>query len=103
MNAMEQAGALTGPHVIEAALRMAMTNQKLRQQVLDATDWDSSMPSKVVSGTAGITLDKLGGLCAALGLTIVEVRYMDYLSLGNEIGSKCCRARQSMGSCGARQ
>lgn len=66
------------------------------------TGWDPSMPTKVLAGTAGITLDKLDAICRSLGLTIVEISYMDYLARGNEIGSRCCKARASLGNCGAR-
>lgn len=98
---IEPAG-MTGPHVIETALRLAMANQNQRQKLLDVTGWDASMPSKVCSGATGITLEKLDAMCRALGLTIVEVGYMDYLARGNEIGSRCCKARLSLGNCGAR-
>ena len=101
MNPQEHAG-IDGPHILETALRVALANPVKRQALLEATGWDSSMPSKVCSGTAGITIDKLDAICRALGLTIVEVDYMEYLARGNEIGSRCCKARLSMGSCGAR-
>ncbi len=93
---------MAGPHVIETALRVALTNDKIKQRLLDETQWDSSMPGKVLKGETGITISKLDALCRALGLTIVEVSYMDYLARGNEIGSRCCKARLSMGNCGAR-
>lgn len=101
MIAIEPAG-MTGPNVVESALRLAMSSAAGRQKLLDATGWDASMPSKICAGTNGITLDKLDAMCRAMGLTIVQVEYMDYLARGNEIGSRCCKARMSMGSCGAR-
>lgn len=101
MTPFEPAG-MAGPHIIETALRVAMTNDKTKQKLLEETGWDASMPSKVCAGTTGITLDKLDAVCRALGLTIVEVGYMDYLARGNEIGSRCCKARLSLGNCGAR-
>lgn len=101
MNHNESTG-MTGQPIIESRLRAAMIDNKLRQLVLESTGWDSSMLSKVAGGQSGIMLDKLDAICRAMGLTIVEVRYMDYLAQGNEIGSKCCRARLSLGSCGAR-
>lgn len=93
---------MAGPHIIESLLRQALVNRPLKQKVLEETGWDDSMPSKVCAGTAGISLDKLDAICRALGLTIVEVSYMDYLARGNEIGSRCCKARASLGNCGAR-
>lgn len=98
---IEPAG-MNGPHVIETALRVALTNDKVKQRLLEQTGWDPSMPSKVLKGDTGITIDKLDAMCRALGLTIVEVSYMDYLARGNEIGSRCCKARLSLGNCGAR-
>lgn len=101
MNQQESAG-ISGPHILENSIRVAMTDAKKRDLLLTATGWDSSMPTKVCSGNAGITIDKLDSICRALGLTIVDIEYMEYLAQGNEIGSRCCKARLSMGSCGAR-
>lgn len=100
MNSIAPTG-MAGPHVIENALRIALTNDRLKHDLLEATGWDVSMPSKVLKGDSGITIDKLDSMCRALGLTIVEIGYMDYLARGNEIGSRCCKARLSLGSCGA--
>lgn len=101
MTSTEPVG-LTGPHVIETALRVALTNDRVKKDLLEATGWDSTMPGKVLKRESGITIDKLDAMCRVLGLTIVEVSYMDYLARGNEIGSRCCKARLSMGNCGAR-
>ena len=101
MNEPEPSGT-DNSHILETSIRLALTDQKKRELLLKSTGWDSSMPTKVCSGAAGITVDKLDAVCRALGLTIVEVEYMEYLARGNEIGSRCCKARLSMGSCGAR-
>lgn len=101
MNPLEHVG-IDSPHVLESTLRLALTDADMKQKLLDATRWDSSMPAKVLSGAAGITIDKLDAVCRSLGLSIVQVDYMEYLAQGNEIGSRCCKARLSMGSCGAR-
>lgn len=100
MNATEQ--PVTGPARTkpESVLRAALRNGDKQAAVLQATDWDSTMISKVLSGTAGITIDKLNACLSALGLTIVPLDYMDYLARGNVIGSNCHCARMNMGECG---
>lgn len=102
MNAVEQ--PVAGPAKIkpESILRSALRNPDLQSAVLNQTGWDGTMVSKVLSGGAGITIDKLNGVLSALGLTITSVEYMDYLARGNVIGSNCHCARMNMGECGRR-
>ncbi|ANN70898.1 helix-turn-helix transcriptional regulator [Bordetella bronchialis] len=99
MNPIER--PVSGPRVIETMLRQSMTDQDLRQTILDATGWDATMLSKVQSGHAGVTLDKLDALCRAVRVSVVPIDYMDYLARGNTIGANCYCARASMGQCGS--
>jgi hypothetical protein len=84
----------------ESILRTALRNGDNHAAVLEQTGWDATMVSKVLSGGAGITIDKLNAVMRALGLTITTVEYMDYLARGNVIGSNCHCARMNMGECG---
>lgn len=100
MSAIEQ--PVNGPVKTkpESILRTALRDSDNQAAVIDATGWDSTMVSKVISGQNGITIDKLNAVMAALGLTITSVAYMDYLARGNVIGSNCHCARMNMGECG---
>ncbi|MBN3853812.1 helix-turn-helix transcriptional regulator [Paraburkholderia sp. Ac-20340] len=102
MNAVEL--PVSGPAKVkpESILRAALRDAENQAAVVDATGWDSTMLSKVLSGNAGITIDKLNAVIGALGLTITSVEYMDYLARGNVIGSNCHCARMNMGECGRR-
>lgn len=86
----------------ETLIRRALGNldRDARAKVVEATGWDDSMISKIRSGQAGITLDKLDKLLTALDLSIQEGWYMRYLAQGNQVGAMCCRARMSLGPCG---
>lgn len=88
---------------LETALRAALSDPSKKAQILDETGWHDSMPSKVLSGDSGITLDKLDRVLSALGLVIVSTEYMDYLAFGNEIGTHCSCARAGYGACGVRR
>lgn len=87
-------------NIVEKALREAIADSRKKKAILEATGWDDSMPSKILSGT-GITLERLDKLFSALGLVVTTAGYMDYLAEGNVIGSNCRCARMSMGACGA--
>lgn len=87
----------------ETALRLALTDPAKKAEIIRATGWHESMPSKVLSGDAGVTLDKLDKALNALGLVVVTASYMDYLAFGNEIGTHCSCARAGYGVCGGRQ
>lgn len=105
MNAVAQpisfAGARTTP-IVERLLREAMADPKAKAAVLQATGWDASMPSKILSNGAGITLEHLNTVFSALGLVVTTKGYMDYLAQGNVIGSNCRCAREGFGECGDR-
>nr|WP_301291172.1 helix-turn-helix transcriptional regulator [Robbsia andropogonis] len=88
---------------MESAFRQAASNADLQSRVLEVTGWDRSMISKVISGGAGITLDKLDSVLEVLGLVITTPGYMDWLAQGNEIGANCKCARRGYGACGNRQ
>lgn len=92
--------AVSTPRKIESLIRQAFNNPSRRDAIQKATGWDSTMFGKVQSGQAGITLDKFDALCRALELSVVEVDYMNWLAKGNEIGSNCRCARESLGQCG---
>lgn len=87
--------------IVEKLLREAIADPKKKQAIVEATGWDQSMPSKILSNTAGITLEHLDTLFRTLGLVVTTTSYMDYLAEGNVIGSNCYCARQNMGACGA--
>lgn len=86
----------------ETALRVALSEPAKKAEILDATGWDESMPSKILSGNSGITLDKLDRALKALGLVVTSVDYMEYLAYGNEIGTHCACARAGYGVCGTK-
>lgn len=98
MNTAEQ--PVSSSRRLENLLRQSFNNPVKREAIQRATGWDSTMFSKVQSGQSGITLDKFDAVCRALELSVVEVDYMNWLAKGNEIGSNCLCARQSMGHCG---
>ncbi|OFV50058.1 hypothetical protein [Oligella sp. HMSC09E12] len=85
---------------LETALRAALSDPSKKAQILEETGWHDSMPSKVLSGDSGITLDKLDRVLSSLGLVIVSTEYMNYLAYGNEIGTHCACARAGFGVCG---
>jgi hypothetical protein len=89
--------------IVEKLLRESMADPKKKNAILEETGWDPSMPSKILSNTAGITLEHLDTVLRTLGLIVTTVAYMDYLATGNEIGSNCHCARMSMGACGSRR
>ncbi|WP_321896002.1 DNA-binding protein [Paraburkholderia heleia] len=103
MNAVAQTVQSMLPRVpiVEKLLREAIADPKKKQAILDATGWDVSMLSKILSNTAGITLEHQTAVIDALDLVIVPKSYMEYLAQGNVIGSNCRCARMSMGACGA--
>lgn len=103
MNAVAQAISIVNGRspLVERLLREAIADPKKKAAMLEATGWDQSMPSKIASGAAGITLEHIDKLFRALGLVVTTVSYMDYLAEGNVIGSNCRCARMSMGACGA--
>lgn len=84
----------------EDELRAALSEPHKKAEILEATGWDESMPSKVLSGHAGITLEKLDKALQSLGLVVVPVSYMEYLAFGNKIGTNCSCARAGYGVCG---
>jgi transcriptional regulator with XRE-family HTH domain len=98
MQAVELAGI--GLKQVESLIRQALSNPNKQEAVLRETGWDVTMLSKVKSGQAGITIDKLDALVRALELVVTTASYMDYLAEGNVIGSNCRCARMSMGQCG---
>ncbi|CAB3783155.1 hypothetical protein LMG28688_01590 [Paraburkholderia caffeinitolerans] len=103
MNAVAQTVPLMPARtpLVEKLLREAIADPKKKQAILDATGWDPSMPSKILSNSAGVTLEHFNALFYALGLVVTTVGYMDYLAEGNVIGSNCRCARMNMGACGA--
>ncbi len=105
MNAVAQPISFTGSRstpIVERLLREAMADPKAKAAVLDATGWDASMPSKILSNGAGITLEHLNTVFSALGLVVTTKGYMDYLAQGNVIGSNCRCAREGFGECSGR-
>lgn len=87
---------------LESEVRAALSDPAKQADILEATGWDQSMLSKVRSGQAGITLDKLNPILVACGLVLSTPSYMDYLARGNVIGSNCVCARMGNGECGRR-
>ncbi len=87
-------------NIVEKALREAIADSRKKKAILEATGWDDSMPSQILGGRTGITLERLDKLFGALGLVVTTAGYMDYLAEGNVIGSNCRCARMSMGACG---
>ncbi|MCA8260835.1 DNA-binding protein [Burkholderia multivorans] len=105
MNAVAQPILFAVPRstpLVERLLREAMADPKAKASILEATGWDASMPSKILSNGAGITLEHLNTVFAALGLVVTTKGYMDYLAQGNVIGSNCRCAREGFGECGGR-
>ncbi|AIO44874.1 putative phage DNA-binding protein [Burkholderia cepacia] len=105
MNAVAQPISFTSSRttpIVERLLREAMSDPKAKAAVLEATGWDASMPSKILSNGAGITLEHLNTVFGALGLVVTTKGYMDYLAQGNVIGSNCRCAREGFGECGGR-
>ncbi|HEF4736133.1 DNA-binding protein [Burkholderia multivorans] len=79
-----------------------MADPKAKASILEATRWDASMPSKILGNGAGITLEHLNTVFAALGLVVTTKGYMDYRAQGNVIGSNCRCAREGFGEWGGR-
>ncbi|MEB2504612.1 DNA-binding protein [Burkholderia sp. BCCIQ04A] len=105
MNPVAQPISFTGSRstpIVERLLREAMADPKAKAAVLEATGWDASMPSKILSNGAGITLEHLNTVFSALGLVVTTKGYMDYLAQGNVIGSNCRCAREGFGECSGR-
>jgi hypothetical protein len=87
------------PGIFEQTCRRAFVDPVLKARVLKETGWDPSMLSKILQG-AGVTFDKIDGVCRATALTIVEIDYMEYLTKGNIRGANCRCARMALGQCG---
>lgn len=87
---------------IEAAIRSAIADPRRKRQLLEATGWDDSMLSKLVQEKpAGITLDKLDAVLAALDHVIVTRRYLDAMCTMGKVGMFCECARAGGGECGS--
>jgi transcriptional regulator with XRE-family HTH domain len=85
---------------LEHALRDAIRDQDRQNLILEATGWDRSMLSKITSGQAGITIDKLDAVLGVLGHSLVTRRYLDAITTLCEVGASCECARQGLGNCG---
>lgn len=87
---------------MEQALRNALTNPRTCGYVRDRLSWDSSQVSKFLSGTMGLTIDKVDAAIEALGMVVTTPAYMDFLAYGAKIGANCHCARAGAGDCGSR-
>ena len=85
---------------LEQALRNALDDKRKCAEIQKLTGWESSDISRIKSGQQGIKLELLDAVIGALGYVPVEPRYLDYLAIGNEIGSNCQCARAGYGTCG---
>lgn len=87
---------------IATEIRTALNDPKKKQRLLEATGWDESMPSNLVQEKpAGITLDKLDALLAALDHVVVTRDYLDAMCTMGKVGMFCECARAGGGECGA--
>lgn len=87
---------------IEAAIRTAIADPRKKRELLDATGWDDSMLSKLVQEKpAGITLDKLDIVLAALDHVVVTRSYLDAMCTMGKVGMFCECARAGGGECGS--
>ena len=85
---------------MERSLREALSDPRRRAAVADALDWDDSQVSRFLSGQAGIVISKLDDAMGALGVVVVEPRYLDALATLSQVGASCACARQGLGACG---
>lgn len=92
--------AVVRESILAAKLRDACADPKKQAALCEATGWDASMPNKVKNNQAGITVEKISAVFAALGLCVMTQEYADYLARGNVIGSNCQCARMNLGECG---
>ncbi|MGN5479496.1 DNA-binding protein [Cupriavidus basilensis] len=80
---------------IEAAIRTAIADPRKKRELLDATGWDDSMLSKLVQEKpAGITLDKLDIVLAALDHVVVTRSHLDAMCTMGKVGMFCECARR---------
>ena len=54
----------------------------------------------VIRGVAGWRPSKLDAAMTALGVVVVEPRYLDALATLSQVGASCACARQGLGVCG---
>lgn len=87
---------------IEQSLRMALTGSD-KHTVVDATGWDQGFVSRFLSGTAGVTIDKIDALVGSVGFVLVSTRYLDAVAVMGEVGMHCECARQGRGECGSKR
>lgn len=85
---------------IENALRDALSNPRTKTTTREAMSLDDSQVSRFLSGQAGITIDKLDAMVAALGMVVTSRQYMDAMAYMAQTGTACECARAGMGECG---
>jgi len=89
-----------GSSSIERGLRSALTNPRVSTQVADALSWDNSQVSRFLSGTLGLTIDKVDIAIQALGFVCVQPKYLDAMATLCQVGASCACARKGLGECG---
>lgn len=87
---------------IESTLRSALTNSSTRADMREKLAMDDSQVSRILSGQAGITIDKLDAVIAAVGMVTTTKGYLDALARLAQTGAGCYCAREGLGDCGVK-
>lgn len=82
------------------SFRQFLTDPRLRPTVMDALDWDDSQVSRFLSGTQGITIEKLDAAIGALNMVPVTRRYLNAIRELGKTGAACICASEGRGECG---
>lgn len=102
MNAPTPMGFSPQRPSMERNFRNVLTDPRTRSTVRDALGWDESQVSRYLSGSQGITIDKIDAAIEALGMVVTTRRYLDFLAYGAQVGTACHCARIGAGECGTK-
>lgn len=82
------------------SFRQYLTDPRLKPAVMEALGWDDSQVSRFLSGTQGITIDKLDAAIGALNMVPVTRRYLNAIRELGKTGAACVCASEGRGECG---
>lgn len=85
---------------MERAFRQYLTDPRTKAMVMQALDWDDSQVSRFLSGSSGLTIDKLDAAIGVLHMVPVTRRYLNAIRELGKTGAACICASEGRGECG---
>ena len=86
---------------LEQRIRDALTGKECKR-ICAEVGIDESQKSRILSGGAGITIDKMDAWMKAIGFVAVGVNYLNAVGELCKVGANCDCARRGFGECGSR-